>query len=833
MKNNYLELGQTIPDLMDHVVKLHNDKDALLIKPTIRYWRWSYLKLWEDASKASTYIKNQGLIKGDRVIIWGPNSPYWVITLLACLRLGIVVVPLDLRSPIDYVTKVISQTKPKIAFISRFTPDYEWTKDLSLEDLDTFENKYISLDPSSIETIEPNDVAEIMFTSGTTGEPKGVILTHLNLVSNLIGTIERIKPNRNSRLMSVLPLSHMFEQMGGLFVALYYGSSITYATSRQPAALTKLLKERKITTLLIVPQGLELLMNSIFREAERKGKLKLLHFLLSLSKPFPIFIRRILFKSSVLAGLGGSLNLIISGGAALPRSLAEKWEGIGIKIVQGYGATEASPSISTNSIKNRNLASVGKPLFNLEVKLDKSDEILVRGASITPGYWNNPTVTKEAFEGDWYKTGDLGEIDSQGDLYIKGRKKDMIVLSNGQNVYPEDIETVLNSHPDIDSSVILGVTKDDSVEVHAVVITSNPTNISTAIEFTNGNLAEHQKIRNHTIWEEEDFPRTHTLKIKKNIVLERIQSDNANKTDKPVINTKSSGKQEKTIESLIAEICEKEISDINEHSTLGDDLGIDSLGRVEILSAVESDFGIYIDENEVTSTTTIKELKSMVKTGSTTPAQIKFSKWSRRGWAKLIRTTIQNLILIPFVTYCYKLNVEGTENITEIKGPVIFTSNHALSMDNWLIIKAFPSKLRRQLAVAAADHLWDRPLFGIYGPLLGNGFPIVRSGPVRPSLENLSNILDESWSVLIYPEGELTVGGPMKPFLNGIGLLAKETRVPIIPMKLSINEFGNPTRFPIKRRGDVKITFGKQLNLNPEDSVEKTTEVIQHSVETL
>ena len=425
MKHEYEKLGETIPELMNHVVDLHGDKAALLIKPTIRYWRWSYQQLWDDASKASTYIKSKGLVKGDRVIIWGPNSPYWVITLLACLRMGIIVVPLDLRSPLDYVSKVILQTQPKIAFISRFTPDYEWQKDVSLVNLETYENQYISLHPTPTANVSPDDIAEIMFTSGTTGEPKGVILTHLNLVSNLIGTIERIKPNPNSRLMSVLPLSHMFEQMGGLFVALYYGSSITYATSRQPAALTKLLKERKITTLLIVPQGLELLMNSIFREAERKGKLKLLHLLFALSKPFPIFMRRMIFKSSVLAGLGGSLDLIISGGAALPRTLAEKWESIGIKIVQGYGATEASPSISTNSIKNRNLDSVGQPLFNIDVKLNESDEILVRGPSITPGYWNNPDVTKDSFQGEWYKTGDLGNIDANGDLYIKGRKKDM------------------------------------------------------------------------------------------------------------------------------------------------------------------------------------------------------------------------------------------------------------------------------------------------------------------------------------------------------------------------------------------------------------------------
>ena len=295
-------------------------------------------------------MQSRGLTKGDQVVIWGPNSPQWVLIFFGCLRAGVVAVPLDLRSAPDYVERVISRITPKLAFTSRFTPKNGL--DLGLPEI-TFEELELAIRdlpaPTPVE-IAPDDLVEIMFTSGTTGDPKGVMLTHRNLTANIEGISQYITCDTSSRLLSILPLSHMYEQMGGLLMALGFGASVTYPTSRQPTVLARTMRERRITTLLLVPQGLELLMNGIEREVRRQGKAKLWSKLLSVAAKTPFRLRRRLF-GRVHKQFGGKLDFIVSGGAALDPELGKKWELLGVKIVQGYGATEASPVISNHTLK--------------------------------------------------------------------------------------------------------------------------------------------------------------------------------------------------------------------------------------------------------------------------------------------------------------------------------------------------------------------------------------------------------------------------------------------------------------------------------------------------
>ena len=233
--------------------------------------------------------------------------------------------------------------------------------------------------------VAPDDLAEIMFTSGTTGDPKGVMLTHRNLTANIEGISQYITCDTSSRLLSILPLSHMYEQLGGLLAALHFGASVTYPTSRQPTVLARTMRERQITTMLLVPQGLELLMNGIEREVRRQGKEALWGKLLKLAEKTPFPLRRRLF-GRVHRQFGGKLDFIVSGGAALDPELGRKWELLGIKIVQGYGATEASPVISNHTINERRPDSVGRPLPNVEVRISEEGEIWARGDNISPGY---------------------------------------------------------------------------------------------------------------------------------------------------------------------------------------------------------------------------------------------------------------------------------------------------------------------------------------------------------------------------------------------------------------------------------------------------------------
>ena len=822
----------TIVDFLQEAVTRHGSRDALLIKPAFRYLRWSYDKLWEDSGRVATLLQRRGLRKGDQAILWGPNSPHWVLAFFGCLRTGVVLIPLDLRSAPDYVARVISRTDPKIAFISRLTPKEDvqlGVPEITFEELEPAINGLPSPDPVPI---HKNDLAEIMFTSGTTGDPKGVMLTHRNLTANIEGITQYVAVDHTHRLLSLLPLSHMYEQMGGLFITLHSGASVTYPTSRQPTVLSRTMRERKITTMLMVPQALELLMNGIEREVIRQGKERLWKALLKVASRTPFSLRRRLFRT-VHKQFGGKLGLIVSGGAPLDRDLGRKWELLGVKVLQGYGATEASPVISNHTMDVRRPDSTGRPLPNVQVKISDQGEILVKGENITPGYYNAPEVTAKAFEDGWYKTGDLGFFDDDGFLHIQGRVKDMIVLPSGQNVFPQDIQTLLVKHPAIKDAVVIGLPRGTSVEVHAALILDDPDSAQEAVDWTNAQLAEQQRVRGFTIWPDEDFPRTHTLKVKNQVVIDAILRGPDQSTPSSQAPASSPPTGPRDLISIIAELSRRKANLISRDSTLGNDLDLDSLGRIELLSAVESELGVYLDESQVSPETTVRHLSSMVEEGSRRPPLVKFPAWGMRMWARMARGFLQQGLVFPLITLAYGLKVSGKENLTGLNGPVLFASNHHLGLDNPLIFKAVTRRWRRRLAVAAAAELWQNPIWWVLNPLLGNGFPIARTGPIRPSLENLGRIMDQGWSVLIYPEGVLTVGGPMKPFMQGAGLLAVEGRVPVVPMRLDIAKFGSPSRLPLLRRGRVEVRFGPPLTFPPGTDYQHATSTIEEAVKSL
>ena len=824
--------GNTVVDFLRGVVEKYGPRDALLFKPAFRYLRWTYSRLWDESGQVATLLQRRGLAKGDQVILWGPNSPHWVLIFFGCLRAGVIVVPLDLRSAPDYVARVVSRTEPKLAFTSRFTPKGE--ADLGVPEVafEELEGAIAGLPEPEDVDIQRDDLAEIMFTSGTTGDPKGVMLTHRNLTANIEGISQYIYCDPSSRLLSILPLSHMYEQMGGLFVTLYYGASVTYPTSRQPTVLARTMRERKITIMLLVPQGLELLMNGIEREVARQGREALWNRLLKVAERLPFRLRRRLFRR-VHKQFGGKLDFIVSGGAALDPDLGRKWELLGVKIVQGYGATEASPVISNHTIEGRRHDSTGRPLPNVEVRISDAGEILVRGENVTPGYWRAPEETAKAFDGDWYKTGDLGYFDDEGFLHIQGRMKDMIVLPSGQNVFPEDVQAVLTKHPRVKDATVVGLTRGSSVEVHAALILEDADTAQEAVAWTNGQLAEQQRIRGFTIWSDEDFPRTHTLKVKKQIVIDTILGKIQPEPPAATPAGARSAGGGRSLLHIIAEVSKRDVEDIEDEAALGDDLELDSLGRVELLSAVEAELGVYMDEGQVGPETTVRQLVDLVEEGSKNPPMLSFPRWGMRWWCRMTRGALQRGVVFPFVALPYGLKVTGREHLEGITGPVLFASNHNLGLDNPLIIKAVPIEWRRRMAIAGAANLWRNPVWWIMNPLLGNGFPLAKEGSVRPSLENMGKILDDGWSVLIYPEGELTVGGPIKPFMSGTGLVAVEGRISVVPLRLHIHRLGSPKRFPFFRRGSVEVSFGEPLSFPPGTDYQDATAAIENAVKSL
>ena len=446
------------------------------------------------------------------------------------------------------------------------------------------------------------------------------------------------------------------------------------------------------------------------------------------------------------------------------------------------------------------------------MRIADDGEVLIKGPNVTGGYWEAPEATADAFEDGWYKTGDQGFLDAEGFLNLRGRKKDMIVLPDGQNVFPEDIETVLRKHESVTDAVVVGLPAGSGVEVHAALILADGADPGETVSWANAQLAPHQRIRGHTIWPGEDFPRTHTLKVKKGLVVDVLSGSAPVRASAP---KPGGAARARGPLDIVAEITGYPVERLRPEMSLGEDLNLDSLGRVSLLSAIDEELGVYLDETQANDETTVGEIEEMVKRGAGDRAHIRFPKWGMSWWCRGLRGAIQRALLFPVMRFAYRLKVTGQEHLLASDQPMVFAANHNLPWDNGLIIKAIPNRRRRRLSIAGAATLWRNPFWALVNPILGNGFPFSQEGSVRASLENVGDILDQGWTVLIYPEGKLTTGGPIQPFLAGTGLLTVEGRLPVIPIRLVIHHPGSPVRLPFLRRGDVEVRFGPPITFPP------------------
>jgi long-chain acyl-CoA synthetase len=316
----------------------------------------------------------------------------------------------------------------------------------------------------------------------------------------------------------------MFEQTTGLFTPLSGGASIAYIATLRPDVIFGAMQSRGITNMSCVPQVLQLFRDGILREVRKQRKLATFERLHKVAARLPFALRKQLFRP-VHQRLGGNFEFFAVGGGFLDPQLAEWWEALGVKVVQGYGMTEAAPIVACHWLNNRNARSVGKPVPGLNMRIEDNGEILVQGPNLSPGYWQNPAATAEAFVDGWYRTGDLGQFDAHGWLYLRGRIKNMIVLANGMNVYPEDVEHALLADERVKDACVLGITRGQETEVLAVLLlsTANQPHAIEIVRAANGRLAPHQQIRRHTVWPEDTFPLTPTLKVKRVDVRERVE----------------------------------------------------------------------------------------------------------------------------------------------------------------------------------------------------------------------------------------------------------------------------------------------------------------------
>ncbi len=510
----------TIPLLFNNAVERFADRPAL-IEPVENgsFYTLTYRELQQRVHGFAGYLQQQNIGPGERLMIWSASRANWLIAYLGVLLVGGVVVPLDVNTKEDFLIRLTDITEAK--FLITTAKQYESLQNPALLLINIDDLPQSTYDPQVAPIVKDDDLAELVFTSGTTGQPKGVMLSHNNIASNAHASVEVVKITANDRALSILPLSHMFELTIELAI-LHIGASIVYARSLSPETIFRLLAEQHATAIVLVPQALQLFMNGIEREVKRQHKEKQWEWLHSIAPRVPFRLRRYLF-SFIHKRFGGHFRLFVSGGAYLPPALGRKWENMGFRVIQGYGATECSPVVAANPFDDHNLESAGRALPGVEIRIAEDNEIIVRGPNVALGYWKNPEATAAAFQHGWYHTGDLGYLDKHNNLYIKGRKKNMIVLANGMNVYPEDVENILHTQDSVKEAVVIGLEKKShDPEVHAVLLLEDPTKAKSIVQQANKHLAAHQQIRGFTIWPEQDFPRTHTLKVKRQDVMAQL-----------------------------------------------------------------------------------------------------------------------------------------------------------------------------------------------------------------------------------------------------------------------------------------------------------------------
>ncbi|MDR3647175.1 MAG: AMP-binding protein [Candidatus Babeliales bacterium] len=817
--------------ILENCAQKNSEKSALKMRMGFRTKTLSYKEVYELAKKVSLFLKANGIDKGDKVLVCAPNSPYWICIYWGCLLRGAIVVPLNIQTSQDVIQKIADQTEAKIIFKHLFFR-YDLTSEIKqffIEHLIDLIQDFNINDFKATEILQ-EDLVQIMYTSGTTGDPKGVMLSHHNLYSNLQTISQIIKVNVNDRILSILPLSHIYEQTIGFLLPYSKGVEIIYTHSY--AVIRQLICENQITKMVAVPEFLQLMMGRIEAETQIKNKTKFLNKLRKISlKINNKYISRILFYP-ILKSLG-KLDTIASGGSPLDPELEIKWLAMGIDILQGYGLTETSPIVCLNSPNDIKIGSVGKPMKGVQVKLADDKEVLVKGPNVFMGYYKNPEKTQEVFTADgWFKTGDLGEFDDQGYLFIKGRKKYMMKGPGGQNVYPEDIENELNKIPGVTDSCVLGFERPSGLEIHAVMLldaskASDPQEIVLRV---NNNLSTYQHITAWTVWHDMDFPRTPTRKIKKEEVRRFIESNQ--ETNNQVINEKKS-----RLMQILSHITSVPISKINNNTKIVPDLQLDSLRRVELVAWIEEDLGSIIDETDITPKTTIEELEDIIQNKKSVKKNNKLRMWTRSKLLLPLKWLLQAITYIV-TRFFVKINIEGLENLNNLELPAIFMPNHISYIDALILDFALPQKIRNKISFAAArDVLYDQYTIPSYFiEIAFNSFPIQRGEEenIKQGLDNIGQMLDSGYSVVLFPEGRMSKAGTLQDLRRGAGLIATEMDAWIVPVKITgTNDIVPYDNVFFTKRGSVTVKFGKPIKFKHTDSYALAIEEIHKAMQNL
>ena len=838
----------TLIDFFDDLS--HARGEFLVYDDGFRSRGYSYAEVAAAARAMAARLHTLGLHKGDKIVFWSENRPEWIVAFWACLLRGIIVVPIDYRASPDFLARVIKIVSGRLILIGQDVPPFTAPFDTAqgelarvpvwkLHELEWHTGATVPDLPDA--SIVRDDIAEIIFTSGATAEPKGVVITHRNVLANIVPVEGEIlkyrkwgKPFFPLRFLNLLPLSHMFGQAMATFIPPMLPGTVIFMRGYNPVEIVEQIKRRKVSCLVSVPKILDVLKDHVLRVDARAAADVARR--LQPSAPKEHFAKRWWRYRKIHRAFGPKFWSFVVGAAPLDGALESFFSELGFVVIQGYGLTETAPIVTLNHPFGTKKGSVGKAIAGVEVKIADDGEILVRGDNVTKGYFNADEETAKAFEDGWFHTGDIGEIGEDRQLYIRGRKKEMIVTPEGLNVFPEDVERALNVIPGVRDSAVVGVAIGSEERVHAVLILDEGADVDAVVRQANAQLDDHQKIRRAVIWPEPELPRTDgTRKLKRAAIRDWVKDG----ASAPRLVTQGAD----ALAALVAKYAGRD--DLSPQTTL-QELGLSSLDRVELMVALEDTFQTRIDEGSFASAQDLSQLRSLVERASTSaapPAEpVAFPAWTRSAIARGFRRANLALWVLPLARLFAWTRIDGLEHLRDLDGPVIFASNHQSFMDGPVIMASLPARWRYRLAPAMGKEMfaahffpaqhgrlsWFTNSLNYYlAVLMFNAFPLPqREAGARQTLRYIGELLADEQSLLIFPEGRRSETGAIDVFRPGIGMIASKLGASVVPVRVDGLQHVMGVGYHMARPGRVRVAFGAPLRLVGEDyeALAKTVE---------
>ncbi|MGC1965510.1 MAG: AMP-binding protein [Candidatus Acidiferrales bacterium] len=813
-----------------------------------RIERWTYGRIAEEACRFARELESRGVGAGDAVLLWAENCPEWLVAFWGCVLRGAVVVPIDKISTAELASRVAQQVNAKLLVFSDATSAAGVeVSSLAIESLCETIARH-SPAPYASPPLTRKDAVEIVFTSGTTAEPRGVVITHGNVLAN----IEPLEPEilkylryekvfHPLRFLNLLPLSHVFGQLLAIFIPPILGATTIFLESFSPADLLETIRRERVSVLVAVPRPIESLEREIERRLEMEGRQ------VQFRKDFAAadgehFLKRWWRFRRIHGLLGWKFWAFISGGAALPGAVESFWHRLGYAVIQGYGMTETTALISLNHPFRLGKGSIGKLFPGLEMKVGPSGEILVRGENIAAGYWRNKELQPVVEEDGWFHTGDLAQVDENGQLYFKGRQKSVIVTPAGMNIYPEDLERALREQPGVKDCVVLGIERDGNAEPCAVLLLDDPAmDPAPIVAAANKSLADFQRMRRWFVWAEPDFPRTPTQKP----ALQRIRTAVEGK----VGGGYEAPRDANSVASLVARVTGRAPSAASAAAVLDKELNLNSLDRVELMSELEERYQVDLSDVKFSDATTIGQVEELIRNPPNATVEIKYPRWPQNWLVTALRVAVYYLLVWPATYLLAAPRIRGRENLSGVAGPVLVVSNHVTYVDIGWILAALPARFRHRLATAMraeriATMLRPPAQMGLLERLserlsyflvfaFFNVFPLPRESGFRRSFAFVGDLADRGWNSLIFPEGITTPDGQLHPFRAGIGLLAKQLKLTVVPIRLDgLFDMKIENRI-LHWPGRVRVSIGAPIQFPSDADPVEIAHELEHRVEAL